>query len=139
MPYIHDRKQFGQSIGEFQLIQGKIADMYTQLNASRAYLYAVAQACDRGETTRKDAAGVILYTAERATQMAPRRSRSSVAMAISMNSRQVDCCATPSCTKSVLAPARSAGCSSVANCSTKPAEAASSSKTNSDARLQSQH
>jgi isovaleryl-CoA dehydrogenase len=70
VPYIHDRKQFGQSIGEFQLIQGKVADMYTQLNASRAYLYAVAQACDRGETTRKDAAGVILYTAERATQMA---------------------------------------------------------------------
>ncbi len=70
LPYIHDRKQFGQSIGEFQFIQGKVADMYTQLNASRAYLYTVAQACDRGETTRKDAAGVILYTAERATQMA---------------------------------------------------------------------
>ncbi|MFK4027228.1 isovaleryl-CoA dehydrogenase [Stutzerimonas balearica] len=70
VPYIHERKQFGQSIGEFQFIQGKVADMYTQLNASRAYLYAVAQACDRGETTRKDAAGVILYTAEAATQMA---------------------------------------------------------------------
>ena len=70
LPYIHDRKQFGQSIGEFQFIQGKVADMYTQLNASRAYLYAVVQACDRGETTRKDAAGVILYTAEAATQMA---------------------------------------------------------------------
>ena len=70
LPYVHDRKQFGQSIGEFQLIQGKLADMYTQLNASRAYLYAVAQACERGETARKDAAGVILYTAERATQMA---------------------------------------------------------------------
>ncbi|WPP01505.1 isovaleryl-CoA dehydrogenase [Pseudomonas sp. HR96] len=70
LPYIHDRQQFGQSIGEFQLIQGKVADMYTQLNASRAYLYAVAQACERGETTRKDAAGVILYSAERATQMA---------------------------------------------------------------------
>ncbi|WP_312762025.1 isovaleryl-CoA dehydrogenase [Stutzerimonas balearica] len=70
VPYVHDRKQFGQSIGEFQFIQGKVADMYTQLNASRAYLYAVAQACDRGETTRKDAAGVILYTAEAATQMA---------------------------------------------------------------------
>ncbi|TRX76452.1 isovaleryl-CoA dehydrogenase [Pseudomonas mangiferae] len=70
VPYIHDRKQFGQSIGEFQLVQGKVADMYTQLAASRAYLYAVAQACDRTETTRKDAAGVILYTAERATQMA---------------------------------------------------------------------
>ena len=70
LPYVHDRKQFGQSIGEFQFIQGKVADMYTQLNASRAYLYTVAQACDRGETARKDAAGVILYTAERATQMA---------------------------------------------------------------------
>ncbi len=69
-PYIHERKQFGQAIGEFQLIQGKIADMYTRLSASRAYLYAVAQACDRGETTRKDAAGVILYAAETATQMA---------------------------------------------------------------------
>lgn len=70
VPYIHQRQQFGQSIGEFQLIQGKIADMYTQLNASRAYLYAVAQACERGETARKDAAGVILYCAERATHMA---------------------------------------------------------------------
>ncbi len=70
LPYIHERRQFGQAIGEFQLIQGKVADMYTQLGASRAYLYAVAQACDRGETNRKDAAGVILYTAEAATQMA---------------------------------------------------------------------
>ena len=70
VPYIHERKQFGQAIGEFQLIQGKVADMYTKLNASRAYLYAVAQACDRQETARKDAAAVILYTAENATQMA---------------------------------------------------------------------
>ena len=70
LPYVHERKQFGQAIGEFQFIQGKVADMYTQLGASRAYLYAVAQACDRRETTRKDAAGVILYTAEQATQMA---------------------------------------------------------------------
>ena len=70
VPYIHDRKQFGQSIGEFQLIQGKVADMYTELAASRAYLYAVAQACDRGEDSRKDAAAVILFTAEKATQMA---------------------------------------------------------------------
>jgi isovaleryl-CoA dehydrogenase len=70
LPYVHDRRQFGQRIGEFQLIQAKIADMYTQLNASRAYLYAVAAACERGETTRKDAAGVILYCAEQATQMA---------------------------------------------------------------------
>ncbi|WP_138380900.1 isovaleryl-CoA dehydrogenase [Luteithermobacter gelatinilyticus] len=70
LPYIHERKQFGQPIGEFQLMQGKIADMYTELNACRAYVYAVAAACDRGETTRKDAAGCILYSAERATQMA---------------------------------------------------------------------
>ena len=70
IPYIHDRKQFGQSIGGFQLMQGKVADMYTRLNASRAYLYAVAKACDRGEESRKDAAAVILYTAEAATQQA---------------------------------------------------------------------
>ena len=70
MPYVHDRKQFDQPIGEFQLIQGKLADMYTGLSACRAYLYAVAQSCDRGEATRKDAAGVILYCAEKATQMA---------------------------------------------------------------------
>ena len=70
VPYIHDRKQFGQAIGEFQLIQGKIADMYTELSACRAFLYAVAAACDRGQESRKDAAAVILYTAEKATQMA---------------------------------------------------------------------
>lgn len=70
VPYIHERKQFGKAIGEFQLMQGKIADMYTITNASRAYLYAVAAACDRGETTRKDAAAVILYTAENATKCA---------------------------------------------------------------------
>ena len=70
LPYVHDRKQFGQAIGEFQLMQGKLADMYTSLSASRAYLYAVARACDRGLESRKDAAGVILYTAEQATQMA---------------------------------------------------------------------
>ena len=70
LPYVHDRRQFGQAIGTFQLIQAKLADMYTTLNACRAYVYAVAQACDRGQTTRKDAAGAILYSAERATQMA---------------------------------------------------------------------
>ncbi|MGE3296747.1 MAG: isovaleryl-CoA dehydrogenase [Porticoccaceae bacterium] len=70
LPYLHDRKQFGQAIGEFQLMQGKVADMYVDINTSRAYLYAVAKACDRGEDSRKDAAAVILYTAERATQMA---------------------------------------------------------------------
>lgn len=70
VPYIHERKQFNQSIGEFQLVQGKVADMYTTLNACRAYLYTVAAACDRGQTSRKDAAGVILYCAEKATQVA---------------------------------------------------------------------
>jgi len=70
VPYIHERKQFGQAIGEFQLMQGKIADMYVTLNATKAYVYAVAKACDRGETSRKDAAGAILYAAERATWMA---------------------------------------------------------------------
>jgi isovaleryl-CoA dehydrogenase len=70
VPYIHDRKQFGHSIGEFQLIQGKVADMYTDLMASRAFLYTVAKACDIGRNSRKDSAAVILFTAERATQMA---------------------------------------------------------------------
>ncbi len=70
IPYVHERKQFGQPIGNFQLVQGKIADMYTTMNASRAYVYAVARACDDGRTTREDAAGAILYAAERATWMA---------------------------------------------------------------------
>ena len=70
IPYVHDRKQFGKPIGEFQFLQGKLADMYSTLNASRAYAYSVAKACDRGETTRKDSASVILYTAERATSCA---------------------------------------------------------------------
>jgi isovaleryl-CoA dehydrogenase len=70
VPYVHERKQFGQPIGEFQLMQGKLADMYTTLMACRAYVYAVAAACDRGETARKDAAGCILYAAEKATQVA---------------------------------------------------------------------
>jgi len=70
VPYVHDRKQFGQSIGEFQLVQGKVADMYTQMNAAKSYAYMVAAACDRGETTRKDSAAVILYAAELATKMA---------------------------------------------------------------------
>lgn len=70
MPYVHEREQFGEPIGSFQLMQGKLADMYTTMNACRAYVYAVAQACDRGETTRKDSAGAILYAAEKATWMA---------------------------------------------------------------------
>ncbi|KPH81293.1 isovaleryl-CoA dehydrogenase [Bosea vaviloviae] len=70
MPYVHERKQFGQSIGQFQLVQGKLADMYVMMNACKAYVYAVAKACDRGETTREDAAGAILISAEKATQIA---------------------------------------------------------------------
>jgi isovaleryl-CoA dehydrogenase len=70
VPYVHERKQFGQAIGEFQLMQGKLADMYTTMNACKAYVYTVAKACDRGQTTRKDAAGAILYAAEKATWMA---------------------------------------------------------------------
>src|SRR5229473_1492500 len=70
MPYVHERQQFGQPIGEFQLMQGKLADMYTTMNACKAYVYAVGRACDRNETTRKDAAGAILYAAEKATWMA---------------------------------------------------------------------
>ena len=69
LPYVHDRKQFGQPIGEFQLMQGKLADMYTVMNAAKSYVYTVAKACDRGKTTRKDAAGAILYAAEKATWM----------------------------------------------------------------------
>ena len=69
VPYVHDREQFGQPIGTFQLMQGKLADMYTEMNACRAYVYAVAAACDRGETTRKDSAGCILYAAEKATKI----------------------------------------------------------------------
>jgi isovaleryl-CoA dehydrogenase len=70
VPYVHERKQFGQAIGEFQLVQGKLADMYTTTNACKSYVYAVAKACDAGRTTRKDAAGAILYAAEKATQVA---------------------------------------------------------------------
>ncbi|MEP1934903.1 MAG: isovaleryl-CoA dehydrogenase [Roseibium sp.] len=70
IPYVHEREQFGKSIGTFQLVQGKVADMYVSMNASKSYVYAVAKACDRGETTREDAAGAILYAAENATKMA---------------------------------------------------------------------
>jgi isovaleryl-CoA dehydrogenase len=70
IPYVHDRKQFGKSIGEFQLIQGKLADMYVKMNAAKAYVYTVAKACDAGKTARKDAAGAILFAAEAATQLA---------------------------------------------------------------------
>jgi isovaleryl-CoA dehydrogenase len=70
LPYVHDRKQFGRSIGEFEIMQGKLADMYTAMSAARAYVYAVAKACDNGRASRKDTAGAILFAAERATTMA---------------------------------------------------------------------
>jgi isovaleryl-CoA dehydrogenase len=70
LPYIHERKQFGKPIGKFDLVRGKIADMYVTMNACKAYVYAVARACDRGETTREDSAGAILFAAERGTQLA---------------------------------------------------------------------
>ena len=70
VPYIRERKQFGQAIGEFELVQGKVADMYTFMNTAKSYVYMVAQSADRGETTRKDAAGAILYSAEMATKLA---------------------------------------------------------------------
>ena len=110
LPYIHERKQFGQAIGEFQLMQGKIADMYADLNASRAYLYAVARACDLGQDSRKDAAAVILFTAEKATQMHCRPSRLWAAMAILMNIPPVDYCVMPSSMRLALAPLKCDAC-----------------------------
>ena len=113
-PYIHDRKQFGQSIGEFQLIQGKVADMYTTLQACRAYQYSVGKHLDamgsgHVRQVRKDCAGVILYTAEKPGWLA-RQSRFLAVTAISTNTRQVACGVTPNSMKSVPVPARSAVC-----------------------------
>src|SRR5262245_5294854 len=109
LPYVHERKQFGEPIGAFQLVQGKLADMYTTMNASRAYVYAVAKACDRGETTREDAAGAILYAAEKATQCA--------LDAIQLlggngyiNEYPTACCATQNSTRSAPAHPKSAAC-----------------------------
>jgi isovaleryl-CoA dehydrogenase len=110
LPYVHERQQFKQSIGEFQLVQGKLADMYAGMNASKSYLYNVAKACDRGEESRKDAAAVILYTAEMATKMALDTISCSAATATPTSTRPAACCATPSSTKSAPAPARSAAC-----------------------------
>ena len=111
VPYLNDRKQFGQAIGDFQLMQGKLADMYVKLSASRAYVYAVGQALDRGETgrqTRKDAAGAILYAAEAPLRWRWTPSSAWAATATSMNTRLAVCSATPSCTRSAPAPAKSA-------------------------------
>ena len=110
VPYVRERKQFGQPIGTFELVQGKLADMYASLNACRSYVYMVAAACDRGDYTRKDAAACILFCAE--PRPAPRSMPSScwAATATSMTTRRAGCCATPSCTKSAPAPRRSAAC-----------------------------
>jgi alkylation response protein AidB-like acyl-CoA dehydrogenase len=127
-PYVHDRKQFGQAIGEFQLIQGKMADMFTVYNAARTLVYSLARTADEGKLDRKGAAAAILYAAEQATQMALQvrlarggratggltrahsRSRSWAATATSTTTRRAGCCATPSCTRSARAPRRSAAC-----------------------------
>ncbi len=110
VPYLHERKQFGQAIGEFQLMQGKLADMYVTMNTARAYVYAVAAACDRGETTRKDAAGCILYAARRRRCWRLRQSRRSGGMATRTIIPPAGCCVTPSSTRSVPEPLRSDAC-----------------------------
>lgn len=104
LPYVHERKQFGEPIGTFQLMQAKLADMYVGLNACRAYVYAVARACDAGRTTRQDAAGAILYAAERPPGSPARRSRCWAATATSTSTPPGGCGAMPSSTR--LAPAR---------------------------------
>ena len=110
MPYVHERKQFGQPIGEFQLMQAKLADMYVDHERGHAYVYICGKAADRGEITRQDAAGCLLYAAEKATWMALRPSRRWAATATSTTTRPAACCATPSSTRSAPAPARSAAC-----------------------------
>ena len=111
LPYIHERRQFGQPIGEFQLIQGKVADMYTTLNACKAYVYAVARAADAGGATRKDAAGAILYASERATRMALDAIQILGGNGYINEYPTGGCCATPSSTRSAPAPRRSGACS----------------------------
>ena len=110
MPYAHERKQFGQPIGTFQLIQAKIADMYVAMNASRAYVYAVAKACDRGETTREDAAGAIFFPPSARPRSRSTRSKCSAATAIPTIIHWVVCCATQNSTRSGPARARSGAC-----------------------------
>ena len=118
VPYVHQREQFGQPIGEFQLIQAKLADMYTSLSACQSYTYAVARAADRGLISRKDAAGCLLFSAERATQMALQAIQTLGGNGyINEFSVPVACSVTPSSTKSGPAPAKSAACSSDASSS----------------------
>ena len=110
-PYLHERKQFGRPIGEFQLMQGKLADLYTETNAARAYVYAVAAACDQDKTTRIDAAGCILYAAERATQHASASDPGPWRVtATLMTTLRVVCYEMRNCMKLVPEPARFAAC-----------------------------
>jgi isovaleryl-CoA dehydrogenase len=110
VPYIHEREQFGKPIGEFQLIQGKVADMYSRMNASKAYLYAVASACDRGETTRKDAAGVTCTPLKQPPKWRWMRYRFWAAMVTSMTTPQDDCCEMLSFMKSEQEPRKCVVC-----------------------------
>ena len=110
VPYVRQRKQFGQPIGEFQLVQGKLADMYVSFSASRAYVYEVAPACERGETTRKDSAGAISSPRRKPTWMAGRQSKCSTAAAISTSMRQGGSSAMPSSMRSAPGLPRSAAC-----------------------------
>ena len=110
MPYIHEREQFGSPIGTFQLMQGKVADMYTAMNACRAYAYSVARACDSDQTTRFDAAGCLLYAGERATQVALEAVQALSGNDYINNIRWRGWSGTPSSTRLVRAPARFAGC-----------------------------
>jgi isovaleryl-CoA dehydrogenase len=113
VPYLHERKQFGQSIGEFQLMQGKVADMYSTWQATRAYVYAVGRACDatdHARTLRKDAAGAICTPPKRPPGWPARRSRPSAASATPTNTRPAACGATPSSTRSAPAPRKSVEC-----------------------------
>ncbi|OCQ43628.1 hypothetical protein A6767_05950 [Aeromonas veronii] len=112
---MRERKQFGQAIGEFQLVQGKLADMYTRLASSRALVYSVASACDQGRTSRKDCAAAILFAAENATQMALDAIQLLGATATSTNTPPVAYCGTPNSTRSAPAPRRSAAGSSAAS------------------------
>jgi len=110
VPYVRERRQFGQAIGTFELIQGKLADMYAALNACRSYAYTVAAACDRADATRKDAAACILFCAEAATRASLDAIQLLGATATSTIIRPGGCCATPNCTKSAPAPRRYAAC-----------------------------
>ena len=110
LPYVHERRQFGEPIGTFQLMQAKVADLYTNLNAARAFSYAVGRACDAGQCTRQDAAAAILFAAENATQGASMRCRFWAATATSTTTLPGACCAMPSSTKSAPARRKCAAC-----------------------------